>query len=172
MEETESSASGSASTSRSSRSVTSRPLIGQMRPELPVGKLPTGEDILRLVAYYRSQPKCQKKSLASFCCLRNHEKESICFQGEGCGERADPCLFLKVKLPWLQAGFRTVSDTRIKEKLGDLVEEYSKVFGHRNVKTSKVEETREDFVLKMKKAWDIKHPNARQTIIEDENSTD
>ena len=48
-------------------------------------------------------------------------------------------------------------------------EEHSKIYRHRNVKTPSVLATRDQYLDRIRKTWDITDPNARNAIINDPN---
>ena len=50
----------------STRSSTTKPLIGQTQSNVPPGQLTSEGDILRLLANYREKPKCNKKGVLPF----------------------------------------------------------------------------------------------------------
>ena len=153
----------------STRSSTTKPLIGQSQSNVPPGQLPSEGDILRLLANYREKPKCNKKGVLAFCCPNNRDKEAICQLQGGCAEKPEheQCILYKVKITWLKAGILTVSDSRIKEKIVSLSESYNKIFRHRNVMTDTVKKHREEYIKGLQKTFDIKDPKARQMIVDD-----
>jgi hypothetical protein len=165
------SASGSSSMA-ATRSAATKPLIGHSSPDVPRGRLPSSEDVLKVLANFREKPRSQKKGVLAFCCPLDRKYQSLCLQEGGCGERDDPCLLLKVKLPWLQAGIVTISDQSIQKRLLGLNEKYSMIFRHRNEVSAPKVASREAFVESMKKTFDIKDANARQVILEDSNRSE
>ena len=122
-----------------------------------------------MVAHFREDPKIKNQSVLSLCCPDNHNRDAICLQEGGCGEREKPCLLLLVKMPWYKAGILTLSDTTIKRKLEELNSQYGMMCKHRNRKSKGEEQKREAFVIQIKKTWDIKHQNSRSLIENDPN---
>jgi hypothetical protein len=154
---------------RSSRASSSRLFIGHSQPHVLTGGLASVEDVLRVIAWHREQPKSQKKSVESFCCPGNREKVAKCLLEGGCHENEDPCLAFKIKRGWMEAGIITVSDYWIKEWLEEIQEKYNKMFCHRNKESVAVQEERDTYVMAIKKTFDIKDPNAHLAIINDTN---
>ena len=103
---------------RSARSDTPpRPFIGTSSSDVPAGLLPSIEAALRVVAWHREQPKCDKKKVRLFCCPISRNRAALCQEEGGCCERGDPCLLFKVKKPYIQACVLTVTDECILLKL-------------------------------------------------------
>ena len=98
-------------------SVSTLHYIGSPRSDLPPGKLPSLQDVLRVCAFRKEQPAAAKKSLESFCCHIQGTKESQCNTDVGCKTSGEPCLLYLTKLPFIEAGIVTISDYSILEKL-------------------------------------------------------
>ena len=116
---------------RQSRSATTRPLIGPSQEDVPPAKLPSVEQVLQLISWYRQQPASRNKPVSSFCCDTNRNKTAVCLDEGGCVSRGVPCLLHKVKKWWIKAGFDTVTDFRIREKLKEAQDAYNIIFRHR-----------------------------------------
>ena len=165
--ESSSSTSTKAPSSLNTRAAATRPLIGHSRPDIPPRRLPTSECVLRVLAHGRQQPGCQRKGPLSFCCSLTKEHQAKCLLPGGCGEREDPCLQLRVSLPYRQAGIITISDSSIQKRIVTLNDEYSKIFMKRNVETAQAKAKREQFLIDIKKTFNITDPNARIAIQND-----
>ena len=99
------------------RSSTNHPLIGHSQENVPSSSLASEVELLRVVAWYREQPKCQSKGVLSFCCESDRQYVALCLQEGGCMEQDKPCLLQKVKLAWQRAGIAMMGDKSIKEKI-------------------------------------------------------
>ena len=95
------------------RSAATHPLIGHSISDVPSCSLASELELLRMIAWYREQPKSQKKTILSFCCESDRQKVAFCLQEGGCVEQK-PCLLQNLKKPWQMAGIMTVSDFSIK----------------------------------------------------------
>ena len=155
----------------STRSSATKPFIGHSRPDIPARRLPTPEDVLRVLSHYREQPRCNKKGPLTFCCPIIKDNSARCLKAGGCGEREEPCLQLKATLPYRQAGIITISDRAIQKRILDLSEEFRKVSMKRNIQTPGIVASRDTFLEKISHTWDITDSNARQTILNDEART-
>ena len=158
---------------RSSRSSSTKPFIGHSESDVPAGGLPSKKQVLKMIAWFREQPKSQKKPVENFCCpLKYSEKVAQCLLDGGCIEIGQPCLAYKVKLRWDQAGILTVVDTRIVEKLVKIQKEYNTVFDRRNRQSLAAETEREIYLASIEETFDIKDPNARIAILNNKNRSD
>ena len=108
-----------------------------------------------MVSYFREQRNDKFKSVLDFCCPGNRQKEAICLQEGGCGEKEETCLFLWVKLPWLKAGIVTVGDDTIKKRIHALNDAYTMIFRHRKDESEKAKKKREEYAVENKKTFDI-----------------
>ena len=120
-----------------------------------------------MVSHFREQRNDKFKSVLDFCCPGNRQKEAICLQEGGCGEKEETCLFLRVKLPWLKAGILTVGDDSIKKKIHALNDAYGMMFRHRNDESEKAKKKREEYAVENKKTFDISKKEARNLIKND-----
>ena len=120
-----------------------------------------------MVSHFREQRDAKFKIVLDFCCPGNRQKEAICLQEGGCGEKEETCLFLRVKLPWLKAGILTVGDDSIKKKIHALNDAYGMMFRHRNDESEKAKKKREEYAVENKKTFDISKKDARNLIKND-----
>lgn len=156
----------------STRSSSTKPLIGHSQEDVPKHGLPSVVDVLRVISCEREKPKAKKKSVVSFCCSMNKDRDSSCLLENGCYEREDPCLIYKVKKKWKEAGIVTVSDARIREKLVDINDDYNKVMKSKSKTTPGAEAERAKYQVDIAKTFDISDPNARQAILDDFERSD
>ena len=163
----ESSGSGPSPELMKTRALSSRPFIAHSRPDVPQQRLASVQDMLNIISWNREQPKCQKKPVKQMCCSVNKEREARCLLPGGCLEKSEPCLLLKVKRKYLQAGIVTVSDRRIVERLEAEQEKYQGIFRHRDRKNPADIVAREGYLTHIKQTFDIKDHNARQVIEND-----
>ena len=157
---------------RQSRSATTRPLIGPSQEDVPPAKLPSVEQVLQLISWNRQQPASKNKPVYSFCCDMNRDKTAVCLNDGGCVARGVPCLLYKVKRWWIKAGFDTVTDFRIREKLKEAQDAYNIIFRHRDRKSAPEVKKRTEYLESIKKSFDISDPNARILIVNDKNRSE
>ena len=158
---------------RQSRAAALRPLIGSSLEDVPVAKLPSQKDVLRVIAHYRQQIGCQKKPVSTFTCDVKRDKTASCNDADGgCVARGERCLLYKVKKIWIQAGLYTVTDSRIIEKLIKIQEKYNEIIRHLKRKTKKEEDNRNEFLEIIEKTFDISDPNCRLAIVNDKNRSE
>ena len=162
--------------SRALRSATSLPpnaedFIGSSISELPPGKLPSVKDVLQLICHYREQPKASRKGVSDFCCSsQTASKEAGCLKVGGCVEEGAPCLAFKVKRPYLQAGFVTLSDQAIERHLKKISEELVAV---KKLKARSTGVSRQvEYEREILKTLNILDPNARTSIMNDANRSE
>ena len=132
----------------------SKPFIGFGISDIPPGVLPSIETALKVVYWHREQPGAKKKPVKDFCCGLTRNKVALCLVEGGCAERDQPCLGLKIKMPFLQAGIQTVSDEWILKRLQQLQEKYNMMFRHRNIMTVVAKKNREQYTESIKKTFD------------------
>ena len=154
----------------SSRAASSRPFIGHSSEDVPAHGLASEADVLRVIAYLREQ-NSQNMTVSSMSCDLDHNYATKCESEGGCLGRGEPCLALKEKIKWLQAGIVTVADKRIRKKIEELQLSYNKVFKNRNRETPAAKAEREVFVRAIEQTFDIKDANARQLIQMDPHRT-
>ena len=105
---------------RGLRSSSVKHYIGCPRSDLPAGKLPSIQDVLRMQAWCREKPQRSNQRVVDMCCAINTStRESDCLKEGGCRSEGgvDDCLTFKVKTPYLQAGIETVTDRTIVDHL-------------------------------------------------------
>ena len=146
---------------RKSRSSCEKPFIGHSEENVPDKGLPSTLDVLRVISHEREKPKSSKKSVPSMCCPSLKERNCQCLLEGGCLEKGDPCLLMKVKRKWNEAGIITVSDVRIKEKLTQINIDYGKILKNKSKVSDAAEEERRQYKENIEKTFDIKDPNAR-----------
>ena len=162
----------SLSESRKTRASSTRPFIGHSRPDVPPQGLASIEDVLKVISCKREEPKAQKKPVKQMCCIYNKDREARCLHPGGCLEKSDPCLLLKVKRKYLQAGIKTVSDRTIIDKLEREQEKYRDIYIKRDRMTPAAIESRENYLVYVKQTFDIKDHNARLVIENDPDRSD
>ena len=88
-------------------------LIGAISDKLPDNQLPTGRDVLRFLFHKKSVAGVNKqkpKLNPLVCCpMKSGLKEANC---DSCD-----CMVRAVKIAWKKAGFETMSDFAISEKI-------------------------------------------------------
>ena len=149
-------------------SVTTKPYIGSPQSDVPPGKLPALEDVLRVFAFLREQPAAAKKPIDRFCCHITRTKESQCNTEEGCVASGKPCLLYLIKLPFIEAGIVTISDYSIMEKLKSVSGDYSLLLKIVNRESESATQTKEKYMVTLGKTFDITDFKAREIIANDE----
>ena len=156
----------------STRSVASRLMIGHSRPDVPPRRLPTPADVLRVLSHAREQPGSKYKGPLSFCCPLNKEFAARCLLAGGCGERDQPCLQLRITLPFRKAGIITISDRSIQQRIVSLNQEYQNICQNKKKETPGWVTKREKYLDGIQKTWNIADPNARTAILNDVNRSE
>ena len=105
-------------------------LIRNSSSSVPKSQLPTHGDVLRCIAWERQKAgnlKTPLNSLVSCPVIRGTKLISCALSG-GCREKdnkEDLCIVSKVKIPWNEAGIKTLQDFTIRKKICDLSDEFT-----------------------------------------------
>ena len=159
---------------RALRSSSVKHYIGCPRSDLPAGKLPSIQDVLRVQAWCREQPKCSNQRVVNMCCsINTSTRESDCFKEGGCRSESggegggEACLTFKVKTPYLKAGIVTVTDRTIVDHLVKTNDEYTNMKKYIGRESESAKLKRDEYVAKIAKTFHIIDPNARRAIEND-----
>ena len=158
--------------SSSTPSSSDKPFIGKSSLDIPEKKLGAVEDVLKVIAANREMPRCQSKPVKQMCCPVKVDRSAQCREPGGCIETGSHCLLFKVKIKYLQAGIKTVSDRRIVERLEEEQKKYKTVCNQSGRKNPAALLQRSEYLKSLKTTFDIKDPTSRSHIEQDSNIGD
>ena len=159
------------------RSRTEQFLVGQPSPDLPDGLLPSYSDVLKDVLWKKAKMGNQLPTKDVVCCDMQHGgKESGCGGPMGCLSKSkeieNMCTVGKVKEKWKQAGFKTVNDNLIKNKIVEVSSKYQRNIKKRRKRNTKgAVEERDKFKTQLDMCFDISSADVIKAIECDKKRT-
>ena len=142
-----------------SRSSTKKFLVGQFCDNVPESQLPTGRDVLKFLYHKKYEESLKSRQTPSTsdiisCTLDRKTHTSKCDENESCTEES-PCVVRAIKKPWMKAGFPTIQDRSIKDKVLGLDKEWIKLNKHAKREDERFRKNCDEFSSKIDSLFNI-----------------
>ena len=142
-----------------SRSTTQKFLVGQFSDKLPGSQLPTEKDVLKFLFHKKHEESLKNKKTPSkqdlvACPLDRKTHTTNCEDNETCTEEV-PCVVRAIKKHWINAGFPTIQDRYIKDKVLRLDKEWMSLNKHSKRDDDRFKKNCEDFKTRIDGLFNI-----------------